>query len=145
MRFIPFEPEHLFWVSDIHGNVSDEQRGVDLLKLGSVCKAKGPCLTLMDEQQAIACGGIAFLFPQTAEIWVRLSLKGRGPHAVMELKKQMYRWIEEHHLDRLQATAQARWKQDCDFLEWLGMEREGVMRKFGPNGLDQVMYAWVRP
>jgi hypothetical protein len=144
MKLIPFEPVHMLWVKDIHENVIDEQRGMDLVKLGERCKAKGPCATLIDAE-AIACGGIAFIFKETGEIWLRLSLKGRGPNAVREIKVQMFRWIEEYHLDRLQATAQARWQEDCDFLEWLGMKPEGLMRKFGPHGLDQYRYAWVRP
>ena len=98
----------------------------------------------MNDREAIACGGLVFLFPETAEIWLRLSMQGRGPHAVRELKAQMFRWIEEYHLDRVQATAQLGWQEDQGFLEWLGMNREGVMRKYGPGGLDQVRYAWVR-
>ena len=146
MKFIEFLPEHMLWVKDVHENVSDEQRGMDLAKLGERCKAKGPCLTLLnDKGEAIACGGFSFIFKETAEIWLRLSLSGWEPDAIVGIRDQMYRWLEEYHLDRLQATAQARWKQDCDFLEWLGMQPEGLMRKFGPHGLDQIRYAWVRP
>lgn len=91
MHFVNFEAGHMLWIRDIHEKVLNEQRGFDLVKLGESCSKKGPCLTLMNDREAIACGGLVFLFPETAEIWLRLSMQGRGPHAVRELKAQMFR------------------------------------------------------
>jgi hypothetical protein len=145
MRFIDFLPVHMLWISDVHQNVLNEQQGMELVKIGEKSKSRGPCLTLMNDKEAIACGGLMLMWPGTAEIWVRLSLGKCGPAAARELKKQTYRWIEEHHLNRLQATAPAEWVQDCKFIEWLGMKAESTMKKYGPNGVDQIRFAWVRP
>ena len=145
MRFIEYEAEHLLWVMDVAGSVLNEQAGIDLMELARKSKTKGPCLTLVNEKnETIACGGLAMMFKGSAEIWVRLSKKA-GPHAVKALREQMYRWIEGHRLVRLQATGPVAWEKLPPFLEWLGMQREGVLRKYGPHGEDYLMYSWVRP
>lgn len=143
MRFIPFEPEHLLSIVDVSENVRREQDGIDLLELGRKHKEDGPCLTLLEGDEAMACGGITFIFERSASIWVRVS-KRAGPHVHKELKDQFYRWVETHKLDRMQAVARGDWEADQKYFEWMGMTREGVMRKYGPNGADQVLYAWVR-
>lgn len=140
-HFIPFSPEHLLFIMDVNENVKDEQTGMDLLTIGKASKEQGPCLTLMNGC-AVACGGLHFIFKETASIWVRVSRRA-GPHAHYELRGQLYRWIDEYHLDRLQAVAQERWGLD-KYFTWLGMEKEGVLRKYGPHGIDQTMYAWIR-
>ena len=142
MHFVPFEPEHMLFVMDVNEHVMSEQEGLDLLELGKKSKEAGPCLTLIDGE-AIACGGIRIICEGSGSIWLRVS-KRAGPHVHKELKAQMHRWIEQHHLDRLQALAPGQWGQDHKYLEWMGMKREGVMRKYGPHGQDQVLYAWAR-
>ena len=92
MKFIPFEPFHMMWVSDVHQDVLNEQQGMELVKIGRK-QVRGPCLTLMNDKEAIACGGLMLMWPGTAEIWVRLSLGKCGPAAATKMKKQTYRWI----------------------------------------------------
>ena len=144
LHIVNFEPEHLLFIQDVSAFVTEEQKGLDLLELGKESKRNGPCLTLVDKE-VIACGGIWTVWPETAEIWLRLSESHVGHEAAAELREQMFRWIEEGHFNRMQAHSQTRWEKNCKFLSWLGMQREGTLRKFGPHGLDQEIYAWVRP
>ena len=142
MRLINFEPEHLLWVMDVSKNVPREQD--DLEALAERAKTKGPCLTLIGEDgQTLACGGLSMMFKHSAEMWVRLSNKA-GPHAVREIKCQVYRWIETLHLDRLQATGPVSWEALPRWWTWLGLHKEAVLEKYGPYGEDYFMYAWVR-
>jgi hypothetical protein len=143
LHFIEFLPEHLLFIMDVNENVMKEQQGLDLLEIGRKSKEGGPCLTLMEGDVAMACGGIQFIFEKSASVWIRLSSKA-GPNVHKELRAQMHRWIEQHQLDRMQAVARADWESDQKYFEWMGMKREGVMRKYGPHGADQVLYAWVR-
>jgi hypothetical protein len=133
----------MLWIRDVNRNTLDELPGMSLEQMAKAAMGKGPCLTLLDGGEAIACGGVVTMFSTSGEIWLRLSKKA-GPHAVRELKTQMYRWISELKLNRLQATGPAAWKELPRFLEWLGMQREGILRRFGPNGDDYFIYSWVR-
>ena len=143
MMFIPFEPIHLLIVSDVNTIVETENGGIDTLKLGEILKSKGPCLTLMNPDP-IACGGLGMLFSHSAEAWLRLSQGARGPHVAREIRKQVNTWINDLQLVRLQATGPVEWKDLCRWWEWLGMQYEGTLRQYGPNGDDYFMYAWVR-
>jgi hypothetical protein len=142
MRFIQFEPEHFLWVMDVDQNVPEKIE--ELKTLGQKAISQGPCLTLLGyNDEAIACGGMRMLFEHSAEIWLRLSRKA-GPNAVREIKAQMYRWIEDHHLVRLQASGPTTWTNLPRWWEWLGMQREGILRNYGPHGEDYFLYSWVR-
>ena len=143
LHFVTFETDHMLWLQDVGAGAVSKLPGMDLQQLAEKAKTQGPCLTLMEGEEAIACGGIVMLLAATAEIWLRLSRKA-GPHAVRELRAQMYRWIESLRLNRLQASGPTTWKELPRFLEWLGMQSEGILRKYGPNGEDYFMYSWVR-
>lgn len=143
MNFREFKPCDMLAITDVDAHVRAEGEE-DVLNWGELHAQHGPCLTLTSKQNTIACGGIFISWPGTAWIWLRLSQSRCGPEAARMLKQQMYQWIAEHHLNRLQATAQAGWAKDQRFLEWLGMKREVLMRKYGPNDLDAFLYAWVR-
>ena len=140
MRFVEFLPEHLGMVETYDGV---DEKGMDLFKLGEACKRGGPCLSLFDGDTIVACGGITMPWPGMAYIWTRVSLKA-GPQALKNIRGQMYRWAEENSLDRIQATAREDWEQDHKFLELMGMKRETLMEKYGPKGVNQILYAWVR-
>ncbi|PHS25463.1 MAG: hypothetical protein COA84_07555 [Robiginitomaculum sp.] len=44
---------------------------------------------------------------------------------------------------RIEATALASEPKAQKFLEWLGFEREGLMRNYGPDGADHIGYARI--
>ena len=142
MRIINFEPEHFLWVMDVDRNVPEKT--ADLKALGQKALTQGPCLTLLGcNDEAIACAGMRMLFDHSAEVWLRLSKKA-GPHSVRIIKVQMYRWIEQYNLVRLQASGPTTWTDLPRWWEWLGMQKEGILRKYGPHGEDYFIYSWVR-
>ena len=97
---------------------------------------------LVDGEIAV-CGGLHVLWPGTAECWVLFSPKFIHSHrVVMVVKNQLREWIEKDDLQRVQAIAAN--AVERRFLEWLGMEYEGTMRKFGPDGVTKSLYAWVK-
>lgn len=124
MRFVEFLPKHLAFLRPV-----EEEKGFDSDAMGRKLMDSGPCLTLVDGDTILACGGLVLVDEGIAEIWVRMSQKC-GPHAVRELKVQMYRWIEEYKLERLQATSPIDWEANVRFLKWLGMREERTLVRF---------------
>ena len=54
-----------------------------------------------------------------------------------------YEWVEHKELWRVQANVRADWPLAIRFARFIGMEREGLMKKFGPEQADYFRYAWV--
>jgi RimJ/RimL family protein N-acetyltransferase len=50
---------------------------------------------------------------------------------------------EDNDLQRIQASVHANDKQAIRYVEWLGFENEGLMKKFGPDGSDYYRFARV--
>ena len=102
-------------------------------------------MTFMVGDKVACCGGYTVAWPGVAEMWLNLSQDFAAyPGVVVEIKNQVKEWIEEEGLVRVQMTVKSGWKEGERFLSWLGLEREGVMRKFLPDGSDAVLYARVR-
>ena len=54
------------------------------------------------------------------------------------------RIIKENNLFRLQASVCSNDKKAVRFIKWLKFTEEGIMKKFGPDGVDYIRYAWVK-
>jgi len=59
------------------------------------------------------------------------------------IKKDFARVAKEHNIKRVQTAIRKDFAQGKRFAEWLGLESEGLMRKFGFDGSDQYMYARI--
>jgi hypothetical protein len=44
----------------------------------------------------------------------------------------------------LQAVVNPEWPEAVKFIEMLGFVKEADMKKYGPNGVDMALYAWVK-
>ena len=90
-------------------------------------------------------GGFIEIWPGTAEVWLKLSEDFKHSSAiVVMIRKRLDAWIGEQGFDRVQALCKRNWMEGRRFLEWLGMSYEGTLRKMGPHGEDQTLYARVR-
>jgi hypothetical protein len=102
-----------------------------------------PNMVFIYDGRIVAAGGLGILWPGVAEAWLHLERNCPG-RAIVEVKRQLYEWIEEHHLWRVAALVNSEWKQGNRFLEWLGMSFEGRLRKIAPDGTDENLWAVVR-
>ena len=59
------------------------------------------------------------------------------------IKKDFARVAKEHNIERVQSAIRKDFKEGQRFAEWLGLENEGLMKKFGFDGTDQYMYARI--
>ncbi len=95
--------------------------------------------------QPIFAAGMKMVWGQVAEGWV-IATKDiwKNPLAVARaIKKDFARVAREHDIERVQTAIRKDFKQGQRFAEWLGLENEGLMKKFGFDGTDQYRYARI--
>jgi len=95
--------------------------------------------------QPIFAAGMKMVWGRVAEGWVIATSEiWKNPLAVARaIKKDFARVAREHNIERVQTAIRKDFKQGQRFAEWLGLENEGLMRKFGFDGTDQYRYARI--
>ena len=93
----------------------------------------------------IFAAGMKIIWGQVAEGWViATSEMWKHPIGVAKaIKKDFARVAKENNITRVQSAIRKDFKQGLRFAEWLGLEEEGLMKKFGFDGTDQYMYARI--
>ena len=91
----------------------------------------------------IFAAGMKMIWGQVAEGWViATSDMWKYPLGVAKaIKKDFAKVAKENNITRVQSAIRKDFKEGQRFAEWLGLEREGLMRKWGFDGSDQYMYA----
>jgi RimJ/RimL family protein N-acetyltransferase len=140
-RVIPFEPEHLLAL-----DLQDAQRGAvspDLMGQAELCKASGPCWTVVDGERVTACAGFLIWWPGRATGWALIGkdVAGRG---LLALTRVVRLALEESGLNRVDSHVEDGFEQGHRWAAILGATYEGRMRKYCPNGKDAHLYAWTR-
>jgi len=101
--------------------------------------------TGMVNDKPIFAAGMKMIWGQVAEGWVIASSDmWKYPLGVARaIRKDFARVAKEHNIKRVQTAIRKDFAQGKRFAEWLGLENEGLMRKFGFDGSDQYMYARI--
>ena len=105
----------------------------------------GHAFSLLTNGHLIASGGIYPIWPGFGEAWFLSSdmvVKHKRP-VIVQLKKHIDALSKEHEYHRIQATAREDFTVGQRFLEFLGFEREGLLRNYGPDKSDHYMYARI--
>jgi RimJ/RimL family protein N-acetyltransferase len=128
-------------------------QGGDILRIGDASPLvvwaedmiKPPAYTLTgDCGEIVACCGVQPIFPHSGEAWVVFSEPGRSyvaaPGACRRVLEDI---VSTYRFSRVQASVRADNERDIRFVEWLGFSREGLLRRYGPEGADYLMYARI--
>ena len=99
--------------------------------------------TLMVDEKPVACVGLILQDFGKAEAWA-LFAKDFQKHIL-----NIYRIIragldmafKKKNLMRIQATIDPSYPETIRWIESLGFEKEGCLRRFGPQGQDFLMYS----
>ena len=142
-------------VDFVPGHADDLQSRPDVQKYAEVGAMKndtikqmavaGQAFSLLTNGHLIASGGVYPIWSGFGEAWFLSSgmgAKHKRP-VIVQLKKHIDALSKEHEYHRLQATARKDWKVAQRFLEFLGFEREGLMRNYGPDNSDHFLYARI--
>lgn len=103
-------------------------------------------VTLMADDKPIICSGIVELWPGVGEGWFVATddLTNHPVTIARATKEVLYDQIDEGGYWRLQANIRTTWFTAVRFSEFLGFEKEGVMKKFGPDGANYLRVAIVK-
>lgn len=105
--------------------------------------AKFPASTARtSEGEIIACGGVVILWRGVGEAW-GLTTKHVDRYRIFYYKntKLLIESIaQSFNLHRVQATVPVGHEPAARFIMRMGFAREGLLRKFGPDGSDFIMF-----
>lgn len=142
---IPFEPEHAQAI------VADNLRKQDdcftdaeqFLKLYDAARNGGPAYTLMVDDVPVACAGVVLQGWRKGEAWSLLSslFHCHKIKVFRALKSGLDSVIFDHQLRRVQSVVNPEYPQTIDFIECLGFEYEGRLKRYGPFGEDYLMFS----
>ena len=96
-------------------------------------------------KKPIFAAGMKMVWGQVAEGWVIATEDmWNYPLSVAKaIKKDFARVAKENNIVRVQTAIRKDFEQGQRFAEWLGLENEGLMKKFGFDGTDQYRYARI--
>jgi RimJ/RimL family protein N-acetyltransferase len=143
-KSIPFEPGHaeeLIGQADINQAEKKFLLGRHIHDLSS-----GYSISVIRNGHLLGSGGIFPIWDGLGEAWVIPSelVQKHKKMFVKLIRENMARMTDEFQFRRLQATARADAPKSRRFLEFLGFEREGLLKAYGPDGADHVLFAKIR-
>ena len=115
-------------------------------KENRICLAdKGNAYTLFVNQKPVVAAGICILWNGVAEGWVMANKNIFDIKFLFakEIKKRTDEVCKKNKIKRLQTSVKADFKVGVRFAEWMGLEKEGIMRNYGPDGSDYYRMAKI--
>jgi len=107
---------------------------------------KSIAYTLLYDDKILCCGGVCFYREGFGEAWILCS-HGVEDHplitvrAVKNVIEDIMKFCQVH---RVQATVRCDWDRAQKFIEFLGFQKEGTLRQYGPDRSDYYMYSRIR-
>ena len=95
----------------------------------------GLSFTLWADNNIVLCGGITPMWDGVAEGWVIASKRiyDHKIKSVSAIKKRLDLLCTNNNIWRLQTSVKEDFKVGVRFAEWLGLKKEGLMLKYGPD------------
>lgn len=98
--------------------------------------------SVFDRGRIVAVFGFSRIFAHSYELWTLLSAELREtPLATCKVCKNVLRSIPV--ATRIQMTTRADLRCGERWAKFLGFEKEGVMKRYGPDGADHILYARI--
>lgn len=105
--------------------------------------------TALWDGRIVGVGGASMMWTGVWEFWLILSkdTKLDGVHGIVAfdaIKKKVDEIIKDNKIVRAQATARVDFPKAIKMLEALGFEREGLLRRYTPDGASVYRYARIK-
>ncbi len=106
------------------------------------------CYAVIYESAIVAVGGLQMKWEGVGLLWLMLTAdcKKYGIHSLIALeaiKEKMEYLIEKNKLWRAEAAVRVDFSQAIKMIEFLGFEREGLMRQYYPDKTDAWLYSRI--
>lgn len=141
MKIVQFEPDHLKSLL-LQPSQSIMQPLLQDPTYGPSLASAGPAYSLVDGDAVFATAGLIPQWENRAHAWALISAEV-GPHMYL-LHKAVLRTFTLHNFKRIETAVDCNFKQGHRWMELLGFEREGCMRKYTPDGRDCDLYARIQ-
>ena len=141
MNIVQFIPDHAEYIIQHGQNKGAPNRAHVVGKISH----QGFAWTGLKNGFPVGSAGIIPMWDGTAEAWVLASERvHENPFRFAKTVKSIFNeLVIEHGLHRIQAAVRADWPEAQRFAEFMGVENEGLMRKFGQDKTDYIRYARV--
>lgn len=117
----------------------------ETIGLAHIAKMSGKAYAAVDGDLVIAVGGISLSHPGVGNAWLLGTddIQKYAGHLTMTIKKKISSIMEELNVDRIQCDVLVEKENWVRWAEYLGFEREGILRKFR-GGKDAYVLSIVR-
>ena len=137
-KIVPYLPEHGDQI--IASGMNDKLMAIDASYTNHRLDISEPGLsfTLLKDDEPIVAGGVIPMWQGVAEGWV-LSSKQIFDYKIKaagSIKKRLDYICKNNNIQRLQSAVKAEFLIGVRFAEWLGLTKEGLMKKYGLDGSD---------
>ena len=139
----PYAPEHLKMM-DLDGPTRMAVGIYGTEKFSKIIYGNGPAMTGFVDGNPVCIAGITMMWDGVGEAWA-LMASGFEKHKFFihrNVIRFMHKEIIINNIKRLQAAADIKHEKAIRWLEHLGFEVEGIMRKYF-NGHDYLRFARI--
>ena len=140
VEVIPYEVEHGIEILKMNGKEINNQ-------LVKIWKEGGPSFTLFIDGQIIFASGVVIVRDWVmGEAWTLTSplFFKYIKTCYKAVKTYLDRIISDNGLVRVQSLIEVKYEWGDRWMKHLGFEREGILKHYGPNCQDYVIYSRVR-
>ena len=138
-------PEHLDQIREMGLRVEIDRKTIEDPEMWKMIAERSEAYSVFVNGGLLFSGGVYMLREGFGEAWLLCSgLVYIYPLTVYRVASRLLnKIIEECNLYRVQATPRTNWSTGYRFVEKLGFQREGVLRKYGLHQEDCYMYGRV--
>ncbi len=145
MIIIDFEADHAKEI--LGGDVNDEKirPPIEVSRFVEGMVVKNMAFTGVINGNIVACGGIYPIWDNVGEAWF-LGTDHVNQYPVIitkTIRKYLNNLMSLNKLHRVQAHVRSDWDRANRWIKFLGMQKEGVVRKFSPDGRDHILFSKV--
>jgi hypothetical protein len=146
MIILDYQADHAREIINGHMNKGAPQNVLGMRDFADDLVVPEMSFTGVAEQGLVCCAGINPLWEGVGEAWVIASslLHENRMAVVRATKRLLWQMITHQNFWRVQACVRTDWPEAMRYAEFFGMQNEGVMKRYGPDGSDYYRYAWVK-
>lgn len=145
IKVVPYKSWHSTKI--IQAGMNDEKLSIDAKAYSDKIELAEPGMsyTLLVNDTIVCSGGIYPLWTGVAEGWVLSTRRifDFTLSACRAIKERTDLICENNKIWRLQTAVRADYETGLRFAGWLGLKKEGLMKKYGPDGSNYYKMAKI--
>ena len=145
MIIIDFQGDHARTLYDGNLNSEKNRPAIEISQFMDEVVVQDLCFTGIINEEIVACGGIYPMWDGVGEAWfIGSKLVYKHPILITKtIRQYLNKLMNIKNFHRVQAYVKQDWEQAKRWIELVGMQKEGMVRKFSPDGRDHILYAKV--